>query len=161
MLFKVWYSFTSLWSRNPGLKLYIVWQAVLIYCACCTSFHIHSSVLTFFLCVFDLFQSCCSHEQVLRTLVHEFYIFYSHAEWKLLVSLSKTEEFWKYSFGKLISKILGFNVGLLCDICYCAAGGRAAVPAGATGTPAHQHHHPKTQNLLQRLSFECHSMLLL
>ena len=45
----------------------------------CTSFHVHSPLLAFFLCFIVLVQSCCSHAQVFRkTIVHEFLIFYSH-----------------------------------------------------------------------------------
>ena len=56
----------------------------------CT-FHIHSPLLTFFLCFTVLFQSCCSHVQVFgKTLVHEFPIFYSHTEWNLLSSCTNT-----------------------------------------------------------------------
>ena len=59
----------------------------------CDYIHIHSPLLTFFLCFFILFQSCCSHAQVFgRTLVHEFPIFYSHTEWNLTTSLYDNSE---------------------------------------------------------------------
>ena len=56
-----------------------------LFRAHCTSFPIHSFLLTFFPFIFLLFQSCWSHAQVFgRTLVHEFHIFYSHTEWNFL-----------------------------------------------------------------------------
>ena len=43
-----------------------------------------SSLLTFFVCFFILFHSCCSHARVFgKTLVHELPISYSHAFWKM------------------------------------------------------------------------------
>ena len=49
-----------------------------------TSVHNHSYFLTFFLCFFDLFHSCCSHARVLgKSLVHEFNISYNYAQWYL------------------------------------------------------------------------------
>ena len=49
------------------------------------SFPIHSCPLTVFLCFHVLFHFCYSHVQVFKkTLVHEFYIYYSHTEWNLL-----------------------------------------------------------------------------
>ena len=46
-----------------------------------TFFHTHASLLTFFVCFFILFHSCCSNAQVFgKTLVHEFPISYSHSE---------------------------------------------------------------------------------
>ena len=57
---------------------------------CFTSFHTHSSLLTFF-CLFVLFHSCCSNAQVFgKTLVHKFLISYRHTEWYLLFSYSAT-----------------------------------------------------------------------
>ena len=74
----------------------------------CTSFHNHSSLLTFFLCLIFLFQSCCSHAQVFgKTLVHEFPIFYSHTECNLLSSFTNTLLRWHafYKTTKLQTKI--------------------------------------------------------
>ena len=46
--------------------------------ACLTSFHTNSSLITFFVCVFGLFYSCCYYVHVFeKTLVHEFHISYS------------------------------------------------------------------------------------
>ena len=46
-----------------------------------TSFHTHDSLLTFFVCFFVLFHSCCSHARVFwKTLLHKFHISYSHTE---------------------------------------------------------------------------------
>ena len=68
----------------------------------CTSFHIHSPLLTFFLCFIVLFQSCCSHAQVFgKTLVHEFPILYSHTEWNLLSSGTNTLLWWRACWTKL------------------------------------------------------------
>ena len=51
------------------------------------SFHTHASLLTFFVCFFILFRSCCSHARVFgKTHVHEFPMSYSHTEWYLLLS---------------------------------------------------------------------------
>ena len=51
------------------------------------SFHSHASLLTFFVCFFILFHSCCFHARVFgKTLLHEFPIYYSHTEWYLLFS---------------------------------------------------------------------------
>ena len=42
-----------------------------------TSFHTHASLLTFFVCFFILFHSCCSSAHVFgKTLLHEFHISY-------------------------------------------------------------------------------------
>ena len=73
---------------------------------CCTSFHIHSPLLTFFLCFIVLFQSFCSHAQVFeRTLVHVLSIFYSHSEWNMLSCFTITvKTFWTWSAIKLNSK---------------------------------------------------------
>ena len=50
-----------------------------------TSFHTHTSLLTFIICFFILFHSCCFHARVFgKTLVHEFPISCSHNEWYLL-----------------------------------------------------------------------------
>ena len=58
-----------------------------LFRACCTSFHIHSSLLTFFLCVFLIFHFTYSYAKVLgTTLVHEVHISYSHAESYVLFS---------------------------------------------------------------------------
>ena len=68
----------------------------------CTSFHIHSTLLTFFLCFIVLFQSCCSHAQVFgKTLLHEFPILNSHTEWNLLSSGTNTLLWWRACFTKL------------------------------------------------------------
>ena len=68
----------------------------------CTSFHIHSPLLSFFLCFIVLFQSCCSHVQVFgKTLVHEFPIFYSHPEWNLFSSGTNTLLWWRACYQKL------------------------------------------------------------
>ena len=54
-----------------------------------TSFHTHS----LFFCFFVLFHSCCSHARVLgKTLVHEFFISYSHTEWYLFFPDSATTQ---------------------------------------------------------------------
>ena len=51
------------------------------------SFHTHASLLTFFVCFFILFHSCCSHARVFgKTLAHKFPLSYSHTEWYLLFS---------------------------------------------------------------------------
>ena len=56
-----------------------------------TSFHTHAYLLTFFICCFILFDSCCSHARVFgKTLLHEFFISYSHTEWYLPFSDSAT-----------------------------------------------------------------------
>ena len=48
------------------------------------SFQTHVSLLTFFICFFVLFRSCCSHARVFgKTLVHEFPMSYCHTEWYL------------------------------------------------------------------------------
>ena len=59
-------------------------------------------LLAFFLFLV-LFQSYCSHVQVsVRTLVHEFYIFYSHTEQNLVSLLCKnSSQFWKQRAVKL------------------------------------------------------------
>ena len=63
---------------------------------CCTSFHNHSPLYTFFLCLIVLFQSCCSHAQVFgKTLLHEIPIFYRHTEWNLLFSGTNTLLWWR------------------------------------------------------------------
>ena len=50
--------------------------------ACYTSCNINSSIFSLFLCVFALFQSCCSHSHVFgRTLVHGFPISCSNSEY--------------------------------------------------------------------------------
>ena len=50
--------------------------------ACCASFHTHASFLAFFVCIFVLFHSCCSHALVFgKTLLHQLIMFYSHTEW--------------------------------------------------------------------------------
>ena len=54
------------------------------------SFHTRASRLTFFVCFFIIFNSCCNHAGVFgKTLVHEFTICYSHTECYLLFSLGK------------------------------------------------------------------------
>ena len=59
----------------------------LLFCARFTSFHTHTSLLTFFVCFCILFHSCCSHAHVfMKTLVHEFPISYSHIECYLFFS---------------------------------------------------------------------------
>ena len=62
----------------------------------CTSFYIHSLLLTFFLCFIVLFKSCCSHAQVFgKTLGNEFPIYYSHTEWNLLSRGTNTLLWWR------------------------------------------------------------------
>ena len=64
----------------------------------CTSFRINSSLHTFFLRVFVIFHSSCSHAQVFgKILVHEFHIWYSHTECFLLSCYfrrSRSEKGW-------------------------------------------------------------------
>ena len=68
----------------------------------CTSFHIHSPLLIFFLCFIVLFQSCCSHSQVFgKTPLHEFSILYSHTEWNLFSSGTNTLLWWRAWYQKL------------------------------------------------------------
>ena len=75
------------------------WTGLLFFC---TSFHIHSPLLTLFLCFIVLFQSCCSHAQVFgKTLMHEFPIFYSHTEWNLFSSVTNTLLWWRACYQKL------------------------------------------------------------
>ena len=58
-----------------------------------TSFHIHASVLTFFLCFLVLFHFYCSNARVFeKTLVREFYISYGHTEWNVLSSISENRD---------------------------------------------------------------------
>ena len=61
-----------------------MWQAdrTTFFCAHFASFHTHASLLTFFICLFILFHSFCSHARMfLKTLMDEFPISYSHTEW--------------------------------------------------------------------------------
>ena len=49
--------------------------------------------LTFFVCLFVLFNSCCSHARVFgKTLAHEFQISYCHAELYFIFSLFGARE---------------------------------------------------------------------
>ena len=60
-------------------------SGLLFFRAGFASFHTHVTLLTFFVCFFILFHSCCSHARVFgKTLVHEFPISYSPTEWYLL-----------------------------------------------------------------------------
>ena len=60
--------------------IYAVWTS--FFRARFTSFHAHASLITFFVCFFVLFRSCCSHVRVEgKTFVHELPISYSHTEW--------------------------------------------------------------------------------
>ena len=69
-------------------------SALIFFRTRCT-FHFHSFLLAFFLRLFVLFQTCCSHAQVFgRTLLHEFHIFYCLSEWNLHFSLSGIDMFW-------------------------------------------------------------------
>ena len=65
-------------TTNPRVR----WLA-LLFCACYTFFHIHSSFLNFILCFFFLFHSC-SHAGVFgKTVVHKRHI-YCKTRWSLL-----------------------------------------------------------------------------
>ena len=80
------------WTRRNDLPQ-LGRRYFLFFRARCTSFHIPSPVLTFFLCFLAFFQSYRSLTQVFgRTLVQEFHIFYSHTEWSLLASLNDNGE---------------------------------------------------------------------
>ena len=59
------------------------------------------------MCFFVLFHYCCSHARVLgKTLVHEFPISYSHAEWYLLFSRNDMIEIVEESPVKKITLII-------------------------------------------------------
>ena len=81
-----------------GYYYYILiwmWLAIgpFFLCAHFSSFHAHASLLTFFVCFFILFLSCCSHAQVFgKTLVHEFPISYRETEWYLLFLTVQLQE---------------------------------------------------------------------
>ena len=63
---------------------------------------IHSSLITYVICFFILFHSCCSHAWVFeKTLVHEFLIFYSHTEWYLRFSETTWSKWSKRRLSKL------------------------------------------------------------
>ena len=65
----------------------IPWSG-LLFCARFTSFHTHASLLTFFVCLFVLFHTCCFHARVFgKTLLDEFPISNSHTEWYFIFSL--------------------------------------------------------------------------
>ena len=71
------------------------------------SFHIHSPLLVFFVCFFVLLQCCCFHAQYwgLRSC-NNFYTFYCHNEWILLLPLGKNAgKLWKYFAVQLKSQI--------------------------------------------------------
>ena len=58
-----------------------------------TSFHTHNSLLTFFVCFFILFHSCCSHARLFgKKNLHEFPISYSQTEWYLPFLLCESNE---------------------------------------------------------------------
>ena len=57
-------------------------SGLLFFRARFASFLTHASLLTFFVCLFFLFRSFCSHARVFRkTLVLELPMSYSHTEW--------------------------------------------------------------------------------
>ena len=65
-------------------------------CTSCTYFHIHSSLLTFFLSVFVLFYSCCSHAKMfVKTHLHGFHISYSHTELSFLFTQCEIPLLWQ------------------------------------------------------------------
>ena len=78
------------------LPYYVYYYCILIvighrdfffFCARFASFHTHASLLTFFVCFFILFHSCCSQARVFgKTLLDEFHIQYIHTEWYLFFS---------------------------------------------------------------------------
>ena len=71
------------WGRETRAMVYAV-DTSPFFRVRFTSFHSHSSLLTFFFCFFVLFDYCCSHARVFgKTLVHEFYISYSYTDWYL------------------------------------------------------------------------------
>ena len=78
---------------HPGRTVgpsYILGRLDLFLSCPLSSFHNHSSLLTFYLCYFVLFHSCCSHARVFRkSVMHEF-ISYNHIEWYLFFSDSAT-----------------------------------------------------------------------
>ena len=81
----------------------------------CTSFHIHSPHLTFFLGFIVLFQSWCCHGQVFgRTIVNEFHPFCIAGTCSLR-STTTVKTFWKWSAIKLNYKK---NVNVNRKFCY-------------------------------------------
>ena len=72
-------------DKPSGLLLFV--PAVLF-------FHTHASLLSVFVCLIVLFNSCCPHARVFgKTLVHEFPISYSHTECYFLISLFGAREY--------------------------------------------------------------------
>ena len=72
-----------------------------------TSFHISSSLLTFFLSLFILLYSCCSHAQIFgKTLVYELHISNNLTEWSFF---SRGEIVLKLLWSKLRSSKLNCN----------------------------------------------------
>ena len=71
------------------------------------SFHNRSSRLTFFVCFYVLFHSCCFHSHVFgKTLEHEFHFSCSRSEWNLHSLLSENgDEICKQSAVKLNFKL--------------------------------------------------------
>ena len=58
-----------------------------------TSFLTHAALLTFVICFFTLFHSCCSCARVFgKTFMREFLISYHHSEWYFLFSLFGARE---------------------------------------------------------------------
>ena len=88
------------WTRQSD------WTGLLFFRVRCSSFRIHSHLLTFFLCFIVLFQSCCSHAQVFRrTLVHEFPFYIAILNGTCSLSCAITvKTFWKWSVIKQTSK---------------------------------------------------------
>ena len=74
------------------------------FSARCASFHIHSTLLTFFICFLVLFNLCCSDAQLFgQTLEHECHISYSHTDWYMLFRSAKALKNWeRSSVNKLI-----------------------------------------------------------
>ena len=83
------------------------------------TFHVHSPILTLFLCFIVSFQSCCSHARVFgKTLMHEFPIFSSHTEWNLLSSGTNTLLWWRacYKITKLQTTKLHTKSPVVCEL---------------------------------------------
>ena len=95
----------------------------LFFCAQFASFHTHASLLTFFVCFFILFRSCCSHASVFgETHVHEFPMSYSHTEWYLNFFMWRNRLFGlklclsKSNEAKLLLLLLLIELSQLCKV---------------------------------------------
>ena len=74
--------FWGVWTPRDGMpNLYIVRPSgLLFFRARINSFHTHASLLTVFVCLYNVFIPAASMRVFRKTLVHEFHISYSHTE---------------------------------------------------------------------------------